>query len=324
MAKGSMMQSYTLIALMTASLALGACGDDTGGTASDTTGTTGTTDAATTAPTTGSTSDDTAATETGEPVGRGLPEGVSTWKGTAELGSLAFEIEVTITNAGGDLEASITITDDPNAPIQVGTHVFSCTGTHEPTAGLVALAPTAWIVEPEFALLELVGFAGSYDPATKRLSGALVDYAKGGDNVVTESSVNLDLVDGPGEPTVRGDEASSLVVGSQSFTGTSECTGPVRETAGSIEYDGAGGVSGTISLGDPTLATPLGTFAVTGVHNPSTGGLTLVPGLWTDTMDTKLTFFVDGTHDPTTKKYEGDMLTNIAACPADTWKSTFD
>lgn len=234
---------------------------------------------------------------------------------------IPFEAEATITNIGGDLTATITFRDPPGEPF-FGEGVFTCTGTHEPTAGLVALAPVNWITEWE--MLALLGMTGTFDPATKRLTGKVVGFANGGDQTLLEEPVTLDLVDGPGAPTVRGDEGNSLVVGGQNYTGTAQCSGPVREAAGTIEYDGAGGVSGTISLGDPALAMPLGTFAVTGVHNPSTGGLTLVPGLWTETDDTKKTFFVDGTYDPTTKKFDGDMLTNAADCPTNTWKATFE
>lgn len=102
------------------------------------------------------------------------------------------------------------------------------------------------------------------------------------------------------------------MAGSQKFSGQLQCTGPERETAGELVYDGAGGLTGTLTVGDPGLDTPIGAFAITGVHNPSTGGITLVPG----------TFYSDGTYDPSTGSFNGDQWTNLAACPAGTWKTT--
>lgn len=330
------MQSPRPIVLVIASFLLGACSDSGGdsaapdttdgtSTAPDATGGTGTTDTAgTTAPTTGGPDDTTgAATDTGEPAGLGMPEGISTWKGLAEGADYTLLAEATITNTNGDLTATITLSDDPDAPLGFSTGVYSLTGTHEPTAGLVALAPQAWTVEPT-PLIELSGFLGSYDPATKRLTGTIAGYASGIQNTVDDGTLTFDLVDGPGEPTVRGDEGSSLVVGSQNFGGTMQCGGPVRETAGTLDYDGAGGVTVTITLGDTDLATPLGTYAMSGVHNPSTGGITLAPGLWVDSQDNKVNTFVDGTYDPATKKYEGDVRSYNNACPVATWKSTFE
>jgi hypothetical protein len=330
-----MMQTSPLIVLVAASLFLAACGDDKAdSTTSDSAGTTGTTAAAgttsttdtagTTAPTSGSSGDTTeTATETGEPAVLGMPEGISAWEGDAGFAGFTLPLAITITNTNGDLTASITLSDDPDTPVGFGMGVYSATGTHEPTAGLVALAPETWTIEPD-PPIELLGFMGSYDPATKRLTGMIVDYATGDDNTLTGGVATLDLVDGPGEPTVRGAEGSSLVVGSQKFSGTTQCTGPTRATEGTLDYDGAGGVAGTITLGDPDLTSTIGTFAVTGVHNPSTGGITLVPGLWLETQDSKLTNFVDGTYDSMTKKYDGDQRTNVAACPPATWKTTFE
>ena len=329
------MQSPGPIAFVFASFVLGACGDSGGGDAgSDAAGSTGATDAAgstgatdaagTTAPTTGGADDTTgAATDSGEPAGLGMPEGVSTWRGRSESPDYTLLAEATITNTNGDLTATLTLADDPDAPIGFEMGVYSLVGTHEPTGGLIALAPVAWTIEP-IPLIELSGFLGSYDPATKRLTGTIAGYASGIQNTVDDGSLTLDLVDGPGEPTVRGDEASSLVVGSQNFGGTMQCAGPVRETAGTLDYDGAGGVVVSVTLGDPDLATPLGTYAMRGVHNPSTGGITLAPGLWVDSGDNKLNTFVDGTYDPATRRFDGDVGSYDASCPAATWKSMFE
>ena len=70
------------------------------------------------------------------------------------------------------------------------------------------------------------------------------------------------------------------------------------------------------------LATPLGTFDLTGVHNPSTGGITLVPGLWQEPAPAVFTFFIDGTFDPGSGAFEGDQRTNTGVCPSGTWHTT--
>jgi hypothetical protein len=268
---------------------------------------------------------DTSETDTGtEEASRGLPEGMSTWSGQLEVNGVLFAAEASITNTGGDLQAAVTIMDHPDQPLGFGEAEYSLTGTHEPGSGLVALAPDAWIVDPPTPI-ELVGFDGSYDPDTQTLSGVVVDYASGLDNSLTGGPAILELVDGPGEPTVVGDEAASLANGSQTFTGQLQCTGPVREVEGQLVYDGQGSVSGSLTLGDPGLGTPLGTFAISGVHNPSTGGITLIPGLWDpDTNHNILTFFIDGTYDPDTGEFVGDQRTNTAVCPPGTWQTSIE
>lgn len=253
----------------------------------------------------------------GEPATRGLPEGVSTWAGQGEIDDLPLQFDVTITNSGGDLTATAKITDNPG----LGSPEFALSGTHEPSAGRVALAPNNWIVQPDLPI-ELIGVEAVYDPEAKTLTGTLVDFAKGSENYLRGGPLTLSLVDGPGEATIRGDESRSLTVGSQTFSGQLQCTGPVRETAGELVYDGAGGLTGSLTVGDPGLDNPIGAFTITGVHNPSTGGITLVPGLWIDDQGTVLTFYVDGTFDPETGSFTGDQWTQIAACPTGTWNTT--
>lgn len=309
---------------MTACLGLAACGgggdDGSGSGASESMSTTmaGSTGESATGTGTGTESPTGTGTE-GEQATKGLPEGVSTWTGQGEINSLTFGFDVTITNSGGDLTATAKIKDDPG--LGLGSPEFALSGTHEPTAGRVALAPNDWITLPDVDI-ELIGLEGVYDPDAKTLSGMLVDFAKGTENFLQGGPVTLTLVDGPGEATSRGDESRSLVVGSQKFSGQLQCTGPVRETEVELVYDGAGGLTGTLTVGDPGLATPIGAFAITGVHNPSTGGITLVPGLWIDDQGTSLAFYIDGTYDPSTGSFNGDQWTNIAACPTGTWKTT--
>lgn len=171
----------------------------------------------------------------------------------------------------------------------------------------------------------MFGFVATYDPDTLELGGMSTDFASGDNNTLAGGPGTLTLVTGEGPPTAVGDEAASLGMGTHALTGTSQCTSAEREMAGTITYDGAGAVSGTITLGDTALATPLGTFEFTGVHNPTTGGLTIVPGLWIDPNHTTLAFFVDGTYDPDTAMVVGDIRTQINACVVeDGWRALIE
>lgn len=309
-----------------ACLGLAGCsgGDDgsgeTGASGSMSTTATETTDTAATGTGTSTGTGAETGTSTGGPEAtKGLPEGVSTWTGQGVINSLTFGFDVTITNSGGDLTATATMKDDPG--LGLGSPEFALSGTHEPTAGRVALAPNTWITPPDVNI-ELIGLEGVYDPAAKTLTGTLVDFAKGTENFLLGGPFTLTLVDGAGAATTRGDESKSLAIGSQKFSGQLQCSGPVRETEGELVYDGAGGLTGTLTVGDPGLATPIGAFTITGVHNPSTGGITLVPGLWIDDQGAVLAFYIDGTYDPGTGSFNGDQWTNTAACPTGTWKTT--
>lgn len=277
--------------------------------------------------TTASLSETTASADAGETgseeATRGLPEGVSVWSGQLEVSGLLFAAEAGITNTGGDLVATLTVMDHPDQPVGFGQAEYSLTGTHEPVSGLVALAPDDWIVAPVLDI-ELVGFMGFYDPEAQTLSGTVADYASGSDNSFAGGPATLTFVDGPGAPTTVGDEAASLALGNQSFTGEFQCTSAVREVTGELVYDGEGGLTGSMTIGDPELATPLGSFIFTGVHNPSTGGITLVPGLWDNPNHNTATFFIDGTFDPDTGEFDGDQRTNTAVCPPGLWQTTIE
>ncbi len=37
-----------------------------------------------------------------------------------------------------------------------------------------------------------------------------------------------------------------------------------------------------------------------------------------------LTFMIDGSYEPATKKYDGDLRPNINACPPDRWHATIE
>lgn len=71
---------------------------------------------------------------------------MSTWTGQGEINGFTFGYDVTITNSGDDLTATAKIVDD--AGLGRGSAEFALSGTHEPTAGRVALAPNDWIPYP--------------------------------------------------------------------------------------------------------------------------------------------------------------------------------
>ena len=253
----------------------------------------------------------------------GLPEGRSSWSGTMEVGSYPFLLELTLENTGGDLEAVATFSDDPDQPAGMGTASYRLTGTHEPVSGLVALAPDDWEGE-ERSELELLGATATYDPETQTMTGMVVDYASGTDNVLVGGPLSATLTSGDGAPTAVGDLGRSLTEGSHTFAGTLQCTSSVREVEGSFDYDGQGALSGEMIIGDTSVSSPLGTLAFTAVHNPSTGGVTLVPGLWVENDSDTLSFFVDGAYDPGTGAFTGDQRTNSNACKDDTWSVTIE
>ncbi len=272
---------------------------------------------------TGETGDTGDTGDTGAPSGRGLPEGSSAWTGTMEVGGFNFLLDLSLENSGGDLVAIATFSDDPENPSGLGSATYQLTGTHEPVSGLVALAPDDWVGEARDDL-ELLGATATFDPESQTLEGMIVDYASGGDNSLVGGPLVATLESGDGAPTVEGDRGRALAAGSHSFSGNLQCTSSVRETEGTLDYDGQGAITGTLIVGDTSVSTPLGTFEFTAVHNPTTGGLTLVPGLWVDPDHTTVTFFVDGAYDPSTSVFAGDQRTNGNHCPDDTWNVVID
>lgn len=263
--------------------------------------------------------DDTVATSTTN----GLPEGSSTWTGAMEVGEYNFLLDLSLVNTAGELAATVTFSDDPEAPAGYGTGTFTATGTHEPGTGLLALAPEDWVDEPDIAS-ELLGALAIYDPDERTITGTVQDYASGNDNTLLGGALTATWVSGDGAPSAIGPGETELSTGEHTLSGTLQCTGPVREVEGALSYDGSGRVEGWMIIGDTGVDSPLGTFEFTGVHNPSTGGLTLVPGLWRDIVSSALTFFVDGTYDPATAAYTGDQRTNTNACPPATWDAVIE
>lgn len=253
---------------------------------------------------------------------RGLPEGSSRWEGAFEAGGMSFAVALDLANSGGDLSGVVTIVDDGITPAQFAGSSYSVTGTHEPFSGRVALAPQDWIEEPSVAV-ELLGLSAVYDPTSDTLAGTVADYASGVDNNLEGGPGSLSRVSGDGAPTVEGDLALALPTGSTAFAGTHQCTGSEREIAGTITFDGEGAVSGELSFGDLTLAENAHTFEFTGVHNPSTGGITLVPGLYTETDGAYAAFFVEALLDPQENGFFGEGRVNVGSCPPDLWKAWF-
>lgn len=261
---------------------------------------------------------DTDVADTVAPATRGLPEGVSSWSGQLDVATFTFLAEATLTNSGGDLTATLTISDSPGAPLGIGTATYTLSGTHDPGSGLVALAPGNWTVVPPFDI-ELDGFDGHYDPDTDTLVGVVADYASGSDNSLQGGPATLTRTSGDGAATAVAAPTKGLTAGAHTFTGTLQCTGPVRDVSGDLSWDGAGRLTGRMTVGGPDLAAPLGQFDFVGVHNPATGAITLVPKLWIAPDHSTLTFFVDGSYDPSTGRFDGDQRTNTAACPDATW-----
>lgn len=239
------------------------------------------------------------------------------------MNDFPFEFAVELTNEGGDLAGVVTVTETSDTNLGFGTGIYSVTGTHEPGSGLVALAPEAWIQTPDLSA-ELIGYAGTYDPDSGTIVGTTLDYATADANFLTGGPTTLNRDSGDGEPLDFGDLSKALPTATRAFTGSQQCTSGVRETEGELSYDGAGALSGTITYGDFTLAEGPQTFTFTGVHNPSTGGITLVPGLYTVTTDHALkTFFVEATYDPATDRFDGEGRISDGSCPDDYWQAGF-
>lgn len=245
----------------------------------------------------------------------GLPEGESTWSGTVEVDGATFGMTFTLTNTAGDVAGRVAFASDA-----IGDGAYGVTGTWSPTARRLAIAPEDWIARPAVEI-ELLGFIG--DLTEDGLSGRAVDYASAQDNTLRAGAAELRFVSGDGAPTVPGDGARGLPDGALMFTGTMQCRGAERQVEGALDHDGEGRLEGTLTFGDPTLADSPSTFELSGVHNPTTGGITLVPGVYVSDMFQFLTFFVDGTHDPASGDFVGDLRQNTGACPPGLWRTRF-
>lgn len=250
----------------------------------------------------------------------GLPEGQSTWTGRGDVGEFSFLLDLTLDNEGGDLTGTVTVSDDPDAPAGIGSGTYTMEGTHAPESGVFALAPVAWTQEPAFEI-EMVGATGTFDPDAGTLQGMLRDWAAASDNTLQGGPFSMDLTEGGEERSAIGARGAELAAGDQSFSGSMSCTGASRDVVGTLSYDGTGAVTGSMTIGDPGIDNPLGSFAFDGAHNPSTGTITLAPQPWEDPAPTTFTFMVSGVHDAS-GSWTGDLLTNVGACPPGTWAMT--
>jgi hypothetical protein len=250
---------------------------------------------------------------------RGLPEGTSLWGGRFEVEGAGFLADLTLVNTGGDLTATVTFDDDPEASTFLGRAVYTLTGTHEPRSGRLVLAPQAWTEEPS-RTVDLLGFEATYDPGGRTLTGMVVDFASGPDNTQTGGAGVFTFLSGDGAPTAPGDRARGLSAGAHTFFGSIQCTGPMRSVSGTFDYDGEGGIDGQVIVGGPSIEEAVGTFTFVGVHNPDTGAITLEPRLWlAPDGDEPLNFFVEGAYDPLSGRFDGNLRTNTNACPTGPW-----
>lgn len=264
--------------------------------------------------------------ETGEPAieeSRGLPEGQSTWTGSGQVSGVPVQLSLALTNTDGDLSGTVTVSDDPSAPIGLGEGTFSITGAHDAGSGEVAVGPVAWVAQPAIEI-ELLGATGRFDLDAGTLSGQLRDWASASDNSLQGGPFSLTLDSGDGDPTPVGDAAQALPAGGATFAGSMQCTGAVREVSGELSVDADGVVTGSMTVGDTALDTPLGTFGFDGVANASTGALVILPLIWDDPAPSTLTFGIAGRYDAASGAWTGDQLTNTAACPAGTWQVTVE
>ena len=240
----------------------------------------------------------------------GLPEGASTWAGEGQVSGVSFPIEVTLENSGGDLTGSVTLSD-PGGALGFGTGSYTIVGTHAPESGAFAVAPTGWTVEPDVAI-ELLGATGTHDPDAGTLTGQLRDYASGDLNTLEGEGFTLTRLSGDGAPTPVGDGARALPA-TATLSGSMRCTGAERELSGSLTHDGEGRVTGSITLGDPGLDTPLGTFG--GQAPPLAARGRVAPQPWVEPDHSTKNFGVTGAWDPGTGAWGGDVWTDVAACP---------
>lgn len=236
-----------------------------------------------------------------------LPQGDSTWEGSLEIGGVSADVVFDLTNEGGDLDGAVTFA------AETGLGTYTLTGTYEPTSNQIAMAPGDWVgANPN---IELNGFWGTYDPDAGTISGTVSDTASQNNNVLYGGPFLVTLAGGGGDPTPIGDRAQAFPA-SASFTGTMYCASVERPVGGTLDYDGAGWVSGELTFADEDLSDPHGTFEIFGVHNPDNGNITLLPGLYTESLGDRnfATFWFDGVYDPSDGSYVADHRINQGGC----------
>ena len=248
---------------------------------------------------------------------------VNSWTGTGSYQGTSFDVSLELGNDRGDLTGVVTLTDNPDSELGFGSGVYAVTGTHDPQSGRIALAPEEWLEVPDVEL-DLLGFSGTYDMTAGTIVGTVADFATVGRNELGGGPVTLNRTGGDTTVLEAAGMDKALPTETRSFSGTQQCTSDVREMAGELTFDGNGSVSGEISYGDVTLAEGTYTFTFTGVHNTETGGITLVPGVYTaDEGHDYRTFFVEATYDPAGDRFDGEGRINIGSCPDDYWVAGF-
>lgn len=247
-----------------------------------------------------------------------LPLGDSTWEGSLEIGGVVADVVFDLTNDDGDLSGMVTFA------AETGLGSYTLTGTYEPRSQLFALAPEDWVgANPQ---IELNGAYGSYDPDTQTLSGTVSDTASQNDNTLYGGPFVVTLLGAGEETTAIGDGAKSMDVGASAFTGTMYCASVERPVGGSLSYDGEGAITGELTFADEDLADPHGTIAFTGVHNPTNGNLTLIPGLYIESVGDRnfATFWFDGVYDPSDRSFVADHRINVGGCVPGQVRFQFD
>lgn len=242
----------------------------------------------------------------------------STWTGTVTYTS-SMDVELGLIDDGGDLLGQVTISTGD------GDRYFYVTGTYDPGSGQLALAPHEW--NGPSGYINLMGFNGRFDPETNTLRGAVTDSSTPNDGGLDGGPFELSLSSGAWTPTAAGAGAQALDAGSSSFSGTIYCSSEERLARGELEYDGAGGVTGQITFTDSDFSDNHGTFAVSGVHNPTTGGITLAPGLYVERGTSGqdfLNFWLDGRFDAGQRRFVGDVRNNVGGCAADGASFSFE
>jgi hypothetical protein len=236
-----------------------------------------------------------------------LPSGTSTWSGEIEVAAFQFVTDVELDNDGGDLTAVVSFA------AEALTGAYRVTGTYDPGSETFALVPENWTEEPAIAV-EMFGMIGRYEDGA--LVGEARDTASGDDNTLYGGPLTLQWQSGSGAAVAVGSADHTLV--SSDFSGMFRCSTATRPVEGRLDHDGNGGLTGTLTFADTEIGVDdIGTFELLGVHNPSTGGVTLVPDLWTATDRNFATFFVDLTHDGADGSLLGDTRINVGGCATD-------
>lgn len=244
--------------------------------------------------------------------GEGLPIGESAWSGTLSLITGPLDVDLSLTNSKGVLGGRLTFHEGTGDDAREGT--FAISGVHEPASGRVVLVPGAWISDERVP--RTVGFLGTWDPEAGTMVGEAIGTTSQADGTPIGGPTTFTLVASAGPLLAPGDGARAMDTGTNTFLGTFGCVGNPRPIRGTLENDGAGAVVGSFTWAHADLDLPVGTFEVEGVHDPTSGGLALVPGRWVERNGDGeyATFFVDVDYDPSHRSLEGDVRNDTGTC----------